>query len=118
MFAQMCNDLSLTVEHSDLGDKYAVDDILPVAFITQFMMFTYLQVQSTDLSVSNFGLLGTEVLLSKNPELYKLALEMFDEEETKVIPLAHRLLITADNIVYEFHRGLINKDFITISKFH
>lgn len=118
MHARMCVDLELTIEESDLGSKYAVDDMLPVAFITQYFAFTYLQVQSADLSINKFGQVATEVLLSKNPELYKLALEMFDEEETKVIPFAHRLLITSDNVIYEFHKGLINKDFVTISKFH
>lgn len=118
MKSKMTEQLGIEIKEDTPNSQYALGDILPFELLTQIYGLTFLQVQSADLSISSFGKVGTDIILSNNPELFKLAKTIFDDEKVSDIAVAHQLLITADNVIYEFHKGLINKNFITISKFN
>lgn len=110
--------LELVVDEKHAGQKFATGDVLECAFMTQCYSLTYLQVNSTDVSVDTSGKNAGALSEQYTPVLYDLAKNIFDTKSSTDELTAHTLLITSDNVIYELHKGLINKECILISKFY
>lgn len=89
---------------------------LTVNYLTQYYSMTYLEVHSSELGIKTVEGVAGAVLESINPLLYKLAFDIFEQFDGKEHKPSHYLLITSDDIIYEFYKGLIGNKFFTIRK--
>jgi hypothetical protein len=110
--------LDLTIDDAHAGARYAEGDSLECAFLTQCYSLTFLQVNSTDISVDTSGKIAGALTEQYTPVLYNLAKNIFSTKSENDQLTAHTLIITNDNVIYELHKGMLNKDCILISKFH
>jgi hypothetical protein len=112
MTADMVDTIS-TKLNLDIED----DAALPVAFITQRNTLTYLDIHSTEVGIEPNAKYGSSILQSSHPLLYQLVKNIFDQDNTMSFRAAHHLLITADNVIFEFHKGLLGNGFYTVSEY-
>lgn len=93
------------------------DGALPVSFITQRNTLTYIDAHSSEVGIEPNAKYGSSILQSNHPLLYQLVKNIFDKDDTMAYRAAHHLLITVDNVIFEFHKGLIGTDFYTVSEY-
>jgi len=105
------DNLSIRLEDSE------DDDILPIQYISKWYSLTYLNAHSSEIGIDPFEKAGSSLIASENPLMHKLAMDIYKQQlNLEDFTVAHSLVITTDDVVYEIHRGLIGKDFFTVSK--
>ncbi len=78
---------------------------------------TYVDVQAFELDINLVHDKPNLVMESTLPELYKFVRATVDSEIQK-IPFAAHYMVTADDCVFELHKGIIGKDSYLISVAH
>lgn len=98
-----------------MGDGTPEEE-LTLNYLPTLYSITYLEVHSEELGVATVaGDVAGMLTANANPVLYKLATDVFTNEGGGLKPLKH-LLVTADDVIYDLHRGLVNSQAYTIRK--
>jgi hypothetical protein len=87
---------------------------IPINYLTQQFIVAYLDIDKFDMAINPHEEYGSAVMRSSNPQLYDMVHALFEKAKNKEIPVAHVLLVTADNTIYEFNKGLLGNDFYTV----
>lgn len=103
----------------DMRELAAFDDRqVDAVFITSAYSITRLDIFSADLNIECLQNQGSAILESELPLLHRMAKSILATERLGKIPFAHHLIVTADEKIYEIHKGLIGKDYILISNYN
>lgn len=91
---------------------------LNINYLSQIHSVTFINAHSSEFGIGFNKFVATGISYENNLHLYMLADDIFKNGEEDGQCIAHKLVVTADDKVYEFHKGLLGDDFYTVSEFN